>query len=409
MKWAVIHLERKKKKMPNEVQKTNQQAVAVTGGQKLQVQLLSELDKATESMGQSFSEYGKKCVVNAIAGLVIICKQQDIEIKDINPTLLRLSLQNIGYTELNFAANECYADLRKVYKEVEEDGKKTKVFDGYSVAFKVQGVGNEKLLRKYGVDVKTLRECWLVREGDEFILPSYNGLEMTPPIWKRKLENINNKVILVVYPVERKNGNVEYLMATRESVKANLVAHIRQNLLYKLFGEKRDQKYAELDKDAESMTFDELLASEKWRDSINPNWLASSSKEAMIIRKMQNNALKRYPKEYDNAAMKEAVKNMAEDYDESLEIKANKVIDADPIEKVEKEITEEQKKDAVPGFEVDDDGVVVKKEEQPKDNKANKVESNPPENAEVTAPAEEPKKVEKEPEPSKEPSYEDLI
>ena len=393
MKWAVIHLERKKKKMPNEVQKTNQQAVAVTGGQKLQVQLLNELDKATESMGQSFTEYGKKCVVNAIAGLVIMCKQQDIEIKDIDPTLLRLSLQNIGYTELNFAANECYADLRKVYKEVEENGKKTKVFDGYSVAFKVQGVGNEKLLREYGVDVKTLHECWLVKEGDEFILPSYNGLEMTPPIWKRKLDNINNKVILVVYKKKKKNGSVEYLMATRESVKANLVAHIRQNLLYKIFGEKRDQKYAELDKDAESMTFDELLTSEKWREHINPNWLASSSKEAMIIRKMQNNALKRYPKEYDNSAMKEAVKNMAEDYDESLEIKANKVIDADPIEKVEKEITEEQKKDAVPGFEVDDDGVVTNNQQATTESK----------------PAEEPKKVEKEPEPSKEPSYEDMI
>ena len=380
--------------MPNEVQKTNQQAVAVTGGQKLQVQLLNELDKATESMGQSFTEYGKKCVVNAIAGLVIMCKQQDIEIKDIDPTLLRLSLQNIGYTELNFAANECYADLRKVYKEeTDENGKKNKKFDGYSVAFKVQGVGNEKLLREYGVDVKTLHECWLVKEGDEFILPSYNGLEMTPPIWKRKLDNINNKVILVVYPVERKNGNVEYLMATRESVKSNLVAHIRQNLLYKIFGEKRDQKYAELDKDAESMTFDELLTSEKWREHINPNWLASSSKEAMIIRKMQNNALKRYPKEYDNSAMKEAVKNMAEDYDESLEIKANKVIDADPIEKVEKEITEEQKKDAVPGFEVDDDGVVTNNQQVAAESK----------------PAEEPKKVEKEPEPSKEPSYEDMI
>ena len=384
--------------MPNEVQKTNQQAVAVTGGQKLQVQLLNELDKATESMGQSFTEYGKKCVVNAIAGLVIMCKQQDIEIKDIDPTLLRLSLQNIGYTELNFAANECYADLRKVYKEVEENGKKTKVFDGYSVAFKVQGVGNEKLLREYGVDVKTLHECWLVKEGDEFILPSYNGLEMTPPIWKRKLDNINNKVILVVYPVERKNGSVEYLMATRESVKSNLVAHIRQNLLYKIFGEKRDQKYAELDKDAESMTFDELLTSEKWREHINPNWLASSSKEAMIIRKMQNNALKRYPKEYDNSAMKEAVKNMAEDYDESLEIKANKVIDADPIEKVEKEITEEQKKDAIPGIEVDDDGVVT-------NNQQVAAESKPAE----SKPTEEPKKVEKEPEPSKEPSYEDMI
>ena len=78
----------------------------------------------------------------------------------------------------------------------------------------------------------------------------------------------------------------------------------------------------------------------------------------MIVRKMQNNALKNYPKEYDSTAIKEAVKNMIEDYDESLNEKAKAVLDVDAVDKVETEIHQEQSGEAIPGFEIDDNGEV---------------------------------------------------
>ena len=40
--------------------------------------------------------------------------------------------------------------------------------------------------------------------------------------------------------------------------------------------------------------------------------------EQMILRKMKNNALKNYPKEYDNTYVANSVKNMFEENDESV-------------------------------------------------------------------------------------------
>lgn len=323
------------------------QVSTITGGLKLQDQLLGELNKAAESMGQDFTEHGKKCVINAIAQLVIITKQQGYGLDAFDPTLVRLALQNVGYTELNIAAipSECYFEIRNG-----KDNKKT-------IAIKPQGAGNEKLLRTYGVNVKEVRPAWLVREGDEFTNPSYNGLDVVPPKWTPK--SFDKKVIMVVYPVIKNDNSVEYLIATREGVKPNIIAQIRQNCLY---DKNKEQIYKELEVDAEKMSVDELLACEKWAKLVNPTYTSGGSKEAMILRKMKNNAMKNYPKDYKDAYMADAVKNMFEDKDDSLNIDPAKVIDADPIEKVEQEINEKTNEDAVPDFDVD--GVV---KEEPKE------------------------------------------
>lgn len=321
----------------------------LTGGLKLQDQLLNELDVAAKNMGQDFTEYGKKCVVNAIASLVIYSKQNQVAITDFDPTLVRLALQNIGYTELNIAAipSECYFDIRKT-----KDGKRT-------LTIKPQGAGNEKLLRTYGVGVKEVRNPWLVREGDDFTYPSYDGLTLNPPKWTPK--SYDKKVIMVVYPVIKNDGNVEYLIATREGIKPNIIAQVRQNALYK---PNKDDIYARIEKDAETKSVDELLATKEWSDLINPTYTSGGSKEQMILRKMKNNALKNYPKEYRDSFMADAVKNMFEDQDDSLNIKKADVIDADPVEKVEQEINEEPQKDAVPDFDVET-GVIKEEVKKP--------------------------------------------
>lgn len=328
-----------------------QEVTTLTGGLKLQDQLLGELDSAAKNMGQDFTEYGKKCVVNAIASLVIYTKQNGITLQDFDSTLVRLALQNIGYTELNIAAipSECYFDIRKT-----KDGKRT-------LTIKPQGAGNEKLLRAYGVNVKEVRNAWLIREGDEFSYPSFNGLEMTPPKWTPK--SYDGKIIMVVYPVIKNDDSVEYLIATRESIKPNIIAQVRQNSLY---SKDKDRIYDEIEKDAENLTVDQLLAKKEWADIINPTYTSGGSKEQMILRKMKNNALKNYPKEYRDAFMADAVKNMFEDNDDSLKINRGNAIDTevDPVEKVEKEINEQPQVDAVPDFEVDENTGVVEEKPQ---------------------------------------------
>ena len=351
--------------MKNEITKQEQQQL--TGGQALQVQLLAELDKSSQAMGREFTDYGKQCVINAIAGLVAFCKQNNTAIQDLDPTLLRLSLQNIGYTELNYSAipSEVYFDIRKTDK-------------GKILTIKPQGAGIEVLVRKHGVGLKSetgLRSAILIREGDEFTLPQFNGIEITPPTYKPKFENINNKVIAVMYAAIKIDNSVEYLIATREGIKPNIIAQIRQNTLYdKRFKsynakddkyyideEKRQKFWDELDAWAEKKTVDQMLADPEYAPYINPTYTSGGSREQMILRKMKNNALKNYPKNYGNAYVRNAVENMYEDVDDSLK---EKPIGKDVVATVEKEITEPSKEEQVPDFEVNEDGEVIRQEEQ---------------------------------------------
>lgn len=334
---------------------------ALTGALKVQSELMNELNVSSENNGVEFTDYGKKCVMNAISGLVTLATSQGIDFKQINGSMLKLALQNVGYTELNYAAmpSEVYFDLRKVRNQ---DGT-----TNYLPSIKPQGAGNEKLLRKYGVGLKKdtgLRSPWLVREGDEITFPSFDGLEMIPPKWTPK--SYDKKVIMVVYPAQKIDGSVEYLIATREGIKANIIAQIRQNTLYafqKFDGKSkvvdedaRNKFYDELNKFAEEHKVDELIDNPKYAPYINPTYTSGGSKEQMILRKMKNNALKNYPKEYNNSAQRDAVENMWEDNDDSIKEKPS--VAKDVVSKVEKELDEKTNEGAIQDFTVDEDGVV---------------------------------------------------
>lgn len=364
----------------NESKNTNAQPVVLGGAQALQVKLVNEIEEANSQTGATISEYGKRCVINAIAGLVQTCKSSGIDMQLLDPTLLRLQLANVGYLELNYSAGEIYFDLRKntEWSEDPETGKKS-AKSTYSLTIKPQGIGNEQLTRKYGVGLKPqtgLHSPWIVREGDELEYPQFDGTKITPPKWKMK--NPDGKVIAVVYCAEKTNGEVEYLIATRESVKANIIAQIRQNMMYSDEFKKsnakggeyldktlRDKWYQELNAFAESHTLDELLAEPKYAECVNPTYTSGGSKEQMILRKMKNNALKNYPKDYDKSYIFEAVKEMYEDRDDSLNeppmiVNRNQVID-----QVNADIEKEPEVENAPkDFEVNDDGEVIRKEEK---------------------------------------------
>ena len=342
--------------------------VALSKGTKYQVDLVNQIDKATKEMGQEFTQYGRECVINAMANLVTYCRTNDIKFELLDITMVKIALQNVGYTELNFNAYpaEAYFDIRK-------NG------PTYAVTIKPQGAGNEKLTRRFGVNVKELKTCILVREGDEYTLPGFDGTKMTPFTWKPK--SLDKKVVLVVYPLEKADGTYEYLMATRESIKPNLIAQIRQNNLYE-FKKKnestgrldvdtkaRDEFYEMVNNEFEKLTVDQILANPRWRAELTPTYTSGGSQEAMIIRKMKNNALKNYPREYSSDAVANAVKDMWEDRDDSV-FQKEEAIDVDAVEKVEKEINEPVNENATQDFQVTEDGEVVTtdapKAEEPK-------------------------------------------
>ena len=190
-----------------------------------------------------------------------------------------------------------------------------------------------------------MHPVWLVKEGDIFVYPKHKGIEMTPPEWEEKGES--QKVIRVVYPVEMENGKTEYLIAEREGVKTNLFAHIRNNMMNETFGlvkggkktrydatdaekkaidAKKEEIFSELRKCA---TLEDMLNCEVARPYISAAWL--DTPESMIVRKMRNNAIKKYPKDFNSIAS-QSILQMDETYQEAQEeIKEN----ANSIEFVE--------------------------------------------------------------------------
>lgn len=365
--------------MPKQETKNEQAPVVLSGTQSLKVALVKEIEASNAQIGASLSEYGRTCVTNAIGGLIQATKTAGIEFSSLDGTLLRLQLANVGYLELNYSAGEVYFDLRKQTTWLTDSSGRKVPKTTYQLAIKPQGIGNEQLTRTYGVGLKPqtgLHAPWLVREGDEFTYPQYDGLKVTPPKWVPK--NPDGKVILVVYCAEKVDGSVEYLMATRESVKANVIAQIRQNMLYdKRFKKKtakgeeyidtsaRDAWYDELNKFAESHSLEELLAEPKYAECVNPTYTSGGSKEQMIIRKMKNNALKNYPKDYKQSYIFDAVKDMYEDKDDSLDEQPAVLRRNTAIDQVENDISQPPAEENAPkDFQVTEDGEVIRNPKQ---------------------------------------------
>ena len=111
----------------------NQDVLALTGTQKFQVQMINLVEKGIMESGAKFTEYGKMCVINAMAACITFCKTNGYDLQKVDQTSLKIALQNVGFTELNFAATpvEAYFDPSK-----NADGT-------VMLAIKPQGAGNE--------------------------------------------------------------------------------------------------------------------------------------------------------------------------------------------------------------------------------------------------------------------------
>ena len=277
--------------------------------------------------GVQFDEYSKQCAMAAMTSIWQLVKDSD-KVKDLNSldtSNLREIVGQAASLKLNANAvpRECYFQLR------------TKNVGGnffQVVEMGIEGDGNDAMLRNYGENVDTVYPCWLVKEGDVFEYPKHKGIEMTPPEWEEK--GLSQKVVRVVYPLKLKDGTFQYLIAERDGVKTNLFAHVRNNLMNETFGilkgtnskgkaktrydatpeEKKqiDAKKEEIyDALRKCVTVDEMLSCEIAKPYISAAWL--DTPESMIVRKMRNNAVKKYRKDFNSMA-KQSFNQLDETY-----------------------------------------------------------------------------------------------
>lgn len=259
-----------------------------------------------EQNGVQYDEYSKQCAMNAMSAIYQLVQNKDkTDMNNLNTSNLREIVAQCASLKLNANAmpREVFFQLRS--KQV--GGQWVKM-----VEMGVEGDGNDALLRQFGNNVDTVYPVWLVKDGDDFTYPRRRGIEIEPAEWTPK--GLSDKTVRVVYPVKLKDGTIDYLIAEREPVRTNLIAHIRNNMMNETFGVCADRykatpkqkeeikvKKAEiLSAIRECETLEDILNCEVAKPYISAAWL--DTPEAMIIRKMRNNAIKKFPKNLNSMA-----------------------------------------------------------------------------------------------------------
>lgn len=259
-----------------------------------------------EQNGVQYDEYSKQCAMNAMSAIYQLVQNTDkTDMNNLNTSNLREIVAQCASLKLNANAmpREVFFQLRS--KQVGGQWVKMVEMGG-------EGDGNDALLRQFGNNVDTVYPVWLVKDGDDFTYPRRRGIEIEPAEWTPK--GLSDKTVRVVYPVKLKDGTIDYLIAEREPVRTNLIAHIKNNMLNETFGICADRykatpkqkeeikvKKAEiLSAIRECETLEDILNCEVAKPYISAAWL--DTPEAMIIRKMRNNAIKKFPKNLNNMA-----------------------------------------------------------------------------------------------------------
>lgn len=305
------------------------------------------IERQLSTNGVSMDQYSKQCVINAISAINTVLDSKGINWNhaDLDRNNVTQILLNVAALKLNAAASprEVYFQLRNVKVKIDDKDVWKK-----QIEMGIEGDGNDAILARFGRNVKEVRQFWLIREGDDFEYPRFNGLDMEPPKWTPKG---SGEVIRVVYPIIRTSNVVEYHIAERSDVTKNLIAHINNNLMNETFGilpsgKKRYDANPEQVKQINARKAEILgrvkdaglnaLDDPELQQYISPAWMEFHSREAMLIRKMRNNIVKKIPKDFGSAFIEmlhsEATDESFASVRQEINENANRqVIDIEPV------------------------------------------------------------------------------
>lgn len=164
-----------------------------------------------------------------------------------------------------------------------------------------------------------------------------------------------------------KDGNVEYHIAEREEVRVNLLAHISNNLMKVKDGSPYYRKKEEINERLSTKTLDEIFKDPDALKIMSPAWRSPHSREAMIVRKMRNNATKKIPKDFSNAFVTKAYEESFDDYEQyqgDPRINAEEALDVEFTENAASEpitIESKEKSEPILNEEVKEPGLVKAK------------------------------------------------
>lgn len=303
----------------------------ITSVEKSNSAIVSAITTQIEKRGLKLDDYALVCAMNAASTIYGILHTNGLswDSQDLDISNCQEIIKKVALLKLNAAASnrEVYFQLRSVQIGGKKGPWKKTIEMG------IEGDGNDAILRNFGVNVKSIVKIWEVRENDDFEYPSYSGIEIIPPKWVQKGKG---KYVRVVYLIMLNDGTIDYRIAEREDVVRNLHAHIMNNMMNETFGicasrydataEQKaqiEQKKREIKAKIKNMTLEELLDFPEVQKWISPSWSEPHSREAMILRKMKNNAIKKFPKDFGNSYAVDAYNELS---DETVRTTATEIL-----------------------------------------------------------------------------------
>lgn len=332
--------------MANEVTTTEGKKSALAlAASKIADGYLKEVSTLNASVGVPMSDEAKRCATNAVLYLCAELGAEEVRKIPAHQTIQVLQFVSINCLDVN--SGQVFLDKRFNKREGRYDVRATPMGNAYEI-----------MVRRFGVDVKTVHQAKIVHEGDEFTLPQFDGLKTTNIVYKPTLKGLDSKAIAVYYVIEKTDGTLDYAIATRDGVAKNLMAQILNATL-----REESVNRGELMKKLEGKSLDELLADPDLQRFISPAYRSPASRESMIITKMKKNALLHYTRDLGSKAFAtEAVSKAVNEDAESDMLASGKVVSFQDGD--DKEPVREKPAQKIQNFEVDEDGVVDEKPEK---------------------------------------------
>lgn len=272
---------------------------------------MTTLDSQLSESKIKLNNYARQCAISTVVAINRLIKDSGITWADVDRSNMIDILTTVSAWELNPNATpkEVYFTIRnKRVTKIDANSKVKKEVWQKMIEVGIEGDGNDAVLSRFGRGVKTVHRFWAVRENDIFTYPKMAGLEVTPPTWEPTTNS--GKYARVVYPITFEDGRTEYFICEREEVLNNLLAHVSNNMMNETFGICSDryrateaqkkqiaQKKKEMMGIAKEKGF-EVLDLPEFEPYISSAWWSDYSREAMILRKMRNNIVKKIPKDF---------------------------------------------------------------------------------------------------------------
>ncbi|MBB6689942.1 hypothetical protein H7B90_00860 [Cohnella xylanilytica] len=300
------------------------------------------IERQLSGNGVQLDHYARQCVVNAISAINTVLDSKAVSWNDekLDKNNITQVLMNVAALKLNAAASprEVYFQLRNVNvkaKPSDPDNWRKQIEMG------IEGDGNDAILARFGRNVAQVRPYWLVREKDHFEYPGFNGLEMTPPVWRPTGQG---DVVRIVYPIIFKDDSIQFFIAERDDVARNLIAHMSNNMMNETFGVCADRfkatadqkkqiaaKKAEILNKAKGLGLG-ALDDPELQQYISPAWSEYHSREQMLIRKMRNNIVKKIPKDFGSAFVELLHNSVADETYASVQREIAENANSEPID-----------------------------------------------------------------------------